>query len=85
MKIITPSECLSKLVHFNKKVERIQLNEYSNPRFRTADLNRLKWDIKLVQYWCSIAVHNKNKERADIIVKESSQNYLVARRLLNIN
>lgn len=78
MIITTPSQALQKLIGFNERIKRLELNNYSNSRFRTMDLNKLKWEIPRISLFASIAVHNKNKERASMIIKKWRKNFVKA-------
>lgn len=79
MRKITPSQALEKMKHFTNRIKRLQANEYSDKKFRTADLNRNEFEYKYVYLWHSIAVFNKNQERAKIIIAECRSIRLVAR------
>ena len=79
MNKITPSESLTKMQGFIERVDRLTADEYSNKRFATYDLTKLKHEIKFVPFWYSIALFNKNKERADSIIKECKEKYKLAR------
>jgi hypothetical protein len=81
MILLTPSEALTRLVNFNSRIDRLESNEYTNKRFRTADLNKLKGEMDSIILLASIGVHNKNKERASIIVEEFKTKYRIARRI----
>ncbi len=82
MKLITPSEALTKLVNFTDRVERIKKNEYSNNRFLTADINKLTFELRKIHLLCSIGIFNKNKERADQIIKASNLAFKEAKKLI---
>ena len=78
MKKITPSEALSKMEGFSSRVSRIERNKYSDPRFRTRDLNRLRFEFKYVYLWHSIAFFNENKERAFNVIEKCREKYKTA-------
>lgn len=78
MKKITPSEALSKMQNFIAKIERLQADNYTNKRFRTQDINGLKFEYKYVYLWHSIAIFNKNKERADGIITKCREMHRLA-------
>lgn len=77
MKKITPSEALEKLKLFNDRIARLESNDYSNARFRTSDLNKLKRELRTIIFYYSIAVFNKNQTRANEIVKEAHESYKI--------
>ena len=78
MKLTTPSEALTKLSGFISRVERLEANNYTDKRFRTADLNKMKFEIPRMFLFASIGVHNKNKERADSIISVFREKYKIA-------
>ena len=78
MRIITPSQAITKIQYFIDRIERLRLNDYSNKRFRTQDLNKLKFELKFVQLWASIAKFNKNEERSNNIINECRSSYIKA-------
>ncbi len=78
MKRITPSEALVKMEGFASRVDRIEKNKYTNPRFRTMDLNKLRFEYKYVYLWHSIAFYNKNQERAMSIIERCNKRYRIA-------
>ncbi len=65
---ITPSMALEKMRNFSNSVKRLEADEYSDKKFRTRDLNKNKFEYKYVPLWHSIAVFNKNRERASEII-----------------
>ncbi|MGK0174060.1 MAG: hypothetical protein ACI9AT_000423 [Ulvibacter sp.] len=71
MHITTPSEALEKLKGFNSRIDRLESNSYSDKKFRTQDLNKLKWELPRIRLLASIGVHNKNKQRANTIIAET--------------
>lgn len=70
MRKTTPSEALTRIVNFNSRVDRLTLDNYSDKKFRTADLNKLKSEIRHMHLLSSLGIFNKNKERAEKIIKE---------------
>ncbi len=82
MKFIAPFQSLTKLVNFTNRVERIKKNEYSNNRFLTADINKLTFELRKIPLLCSIGVFNKNKERADQIIKEDKLAFKEAKKII---
>lgn len=76
---ITPSQALARLSDFSKRVDRLEANQYSNPRFRVADLNRLKASQRGFIFLCSIGVHNRNKERATEIISVAKEKFSLAK------
>ncbi len=85
MNLITPSQCLSSLKNFSDRVERLKKSEYSDKRFRTADLNRLQNEVKKIAWLCSIAVFNKNKERSKEIIARAQVSHIEAKAILEAN
>lgn len=75
---ITPSEALSCMKGFSDRVDRLQANEYMNKRFRTYDLSTLKLEVRYIIMWHSIALFNKNKERAKEIISKCAEKRLIA-------
>lgn len=69
---------LSKMQNFIAKIERLQADNYTSKRFRTQDINGLKFEYKYVYLWHSIAIFNKNKERADEIITKCREMHILA-------
>lgn len=78
MRKVTPSEAITKIQYFIDRVDRINKNEYSDKRFLTQDMNRLKFEYGRVYLWHSIAVFNKNKERAKEVIDKCKISYKLA-------
>ena len=55
-----PSEACTKLHAFANRVERLLANQYTLPRLRTVDLNKLKEDLRKLHRWLEIADNHKN-------------------------
>ena len=83
MILVTPSQALTKLILFYSRVDRLEANNYSNPRFRTQDLNKLKFELQRIRLYASIAIHNKNKERAQSFISMLSSKYIIADKIRN--
>ncbi len=81
MKTVTPSECLTRLELFNKRIERLKADNYTLPRLRTQDLNALVFDMRGFKYWASVATFNKNQERAKAIIEQAKNNWPYADKL----
>nr|WP_319265383.1 hypothetical protein [uncultured Draconibacterium sp.] len=81
MKTTTPSECLTRLELFNKRIERLKANNYTLPRLRTQDLNALVFDMSGVKWWVSVGIFNKNQERAKKIINQAKSNWQYAVKL----
>lgn len=79
--IITPSQALAFIENFNQRIDRLVADNYSNPRFRTQDLKALQHDLRNMTSQASIAVHNKNPERAKTILQACSNRMQTARKL----
>ncbi len=71
IRLITPAECTTKIGGFILRMKRLDENQYTNPRFRTMDLNKLFFEVRRMSTWASIAVFNKNKDRALTIINEA--------------
>jgi hypothetical protein len=78
MQLTTPSQALEKLIGFINRIERLEANNYKIPRLRTEDLNKLKWEMPRISLFASIAIYNKNKERASEIIDKWRTNFLKA-------
>jgi len=78
MKKITPSEALKKMNNFTERVGRLERNQYSDKRFRTQDLNAMRGEWRYLYLWHSIAIFNKNKDRAKEIIGECDKCYMIA-------
>lgn len=82
MNLIIPSKSLERLKGFCARVDRLEADNYSNIRFRTYDIERLKTELGRVVLWASIGIHNKNKERAKQIIGRAGIKLNIARELL---
>ena len=81
--LITPASCIIKIQGFIARMKRLEEDNYTLPRLRTQDLNALIWDVRNITIWASIGTFNKNKERADNIIKEADSLMRKARKLVN--
>lgn len=82
MNKITPSEAITKIENFSNRVERIIKNEYSDKKFLTQDINKLKFEYGRVYLWHSIAVFCKNQDRAKQVINRCKLNYRLAYKFL---
>lgn len=82
MNLVTPARACIFLKGFIERIERLSLNQYSNPRFYTCDINKLEIEINKYVFICSIAVHNRNKDYATKLIEISSNKLTIARDLL---
>jgi hypothetical protein len=69
MNLLTPAQACTWLQGFINRVDRLTANNYTIPRLRTEDLNKLKNELSQVNLLCSIAIFNKNKDRGLKIVE----------------
>ena len=60
----TPARSCIVLRGYIKRIERLNKNEYTNPRFRTGDINKLPWELLNFDKTCENALKNKNFEEA---------------------
>lgn len=82
MKKITPSAALIKIENFISRIDRLERNKYSNKRFRTSDLNKLKLEFNKMYLFYSIAIFNKNSEKLNKILPKYKDAYIKAYKII---
>lgn len=85
MNLLTPANACIKLIDFIERIERLEKNQYTITRFYSYDMGILKEDLNKINLYCSIAIWNKNKERAEEIINLVEGKIIIARDLLYKN
>uniref|UniRef100_UPI003217011D hypothetical protein n=1 Tax=uncultured Draconibacterium sp. TaxID=1573823 RepID=UPI003217011D len=78
---ITPAECIIRIQGFIARMKRLEDDNYTLPRLKTQDLNKLKYDILNMNRLASIGIYNKNAERAKSIIVEAGSLMPKARKI----